>query len=359
MKKISAWTMVEVIIALSLILLLSGMCLTVYKPNVQKARIFVYAALKNLTRGNLAILQKDEDIDELPMGRAKNIANNTNTDKDAYCIALADVFALKSLPDCKVDSEVYANTKVNITFPNESTVQGLTNNWITPYPESEFKFKNIVLDIDGSKGVNKVWVDRFPLRIYNGGAFTGNIQAVDCSDDAVYKEDGTKIALDTNAKGKNPYCKQGFTSNGAEVKKAFPRDKKVISYDVFRAATDEEETTGVLIASALSPMEADCGAYGGAGFFHKKQCGDTTKGVYRILSKCATTENCDTCATTGAGAICPKKADDSGVTNNATECKAVATSLNPSDLTCFIVLHKPSGGTTFLLETLVGEFDDD
>lgn len=355
MKKTSAWTMVEIVIALSLVLLLSGMCLTVYKPNVQKSRIFVYAAVKNLTQGNLAILQKTDE-EELPTGKAKNIATGAATDQDAYCIALADVFALKTIPDCKVEGSTTNNTKVNITFPTGTTVQGLINDWKTPYSDADFSFKNIIVDIDGQAGVNKVWIDRFPLRIYNGSGFTGTIQPVDCSDDAVYKEDGTKVTL-TDATGKSPYCKQGFQSNGAEFKKAFPKDNKVLSFDVFRAATDDEETQGVLIASALSPMAADCGAYGGTGYFHYKQCGLAN---LKILTECATVDNCEKCASTGSNPICPKKAsDDTQYTNSKATCISEAQQKkNPNELPCFIVLHKPSGGTTFLLETLVGEFDD-
>jgi len=347
MKKINAWTMVELVIALTILILLSTLCITVYKPNIQKAKIVIYATIKNLTQGNIAIMEANDNtlVED-------NVVDGSNV-YDWHCLRLADVFSLENNADCKVDSEKKKNLKVNLTFPTGVTVQGLTNDWLEPFDGSEYKIKNIVVDIDGRSGVNKIGVDRFPLRLYDGSGFTGMIQVVNCkSDKDVVYNDDTKVTLGGDFR---PYCKQGFEANGNASNVVFDLDNKIISYDIYRATSSEEEATAELVASSLAPMDADCGAYGGEGFYHKKQCEDSSNKIngdyLRIRTKCATSTNCAEC-----GNICPRNKDDNSNTDESS-CTTMAASLNPEDLPCFTLLHKPSGGTTFLLETLIGQFD--
>lgn len=347
MKKINAWTMVELVIALTILILLSTICITVYKPNIQKSKIIAYATMKNLTQGNIAIMEANEN--EL-------VKDNKVDGSDIYdwhCFHLADVFSLEGNSDCKVDGEKKKNMKVNLTLPNGVTVQGLTNDWLEPFSGSDYKIKNIVIDIDGRKGVNKIGIDRFPLRLYNGSGYTGMVQVVNCKSDKdiVYNED-TKVTLGADFR---PYCKQGFDANGNASNVVFTLDNKIISYDIYRATSSDEESAAELVASSLAPMDADCGAYGGEGFYSKKECADATNKIggdyLRIRTKCATSTNCADC-----GYICPKNKDNTGNTT-ADSCAAMLVETNPDDLPCFTLLHKPSGGTTFLLETLIGQFD--
>ena len=109
----------------------------------------------------------------------------------------ADNFALKGDANCSINA---SNTDVNITLPNGMTYQGLTNEWKTPFDGSSTQFKNVVVDIDGQKGKNKLWIDRFPMRIYREGDLVGVVALVDCSDDNYYNTDtDPKVILETKS----------------------------------------------------------------------------------------------------------------------------------------------------------------
>ena len=59
-------------------------------------------------------------------------------------------------------------------FVNGVTVKGVASEWVIPFENAEYQFKNIEIDIDGNKGMNRLWVDRFPMRVFKGsGQRTG------------------------------------------------------------------------------------------------------------------------------------------------------------------------------------------
>lgn len=346
----NGWTLAELMFAIIIILIITGLLIHIFKPNTQKARIFMYAMIKNINKGNSAVMEK-----------YSSIALDDENDEDWYCVHFADMFTLKSVPKC---DKTLANKDVNLEFPNGVTIQGLANDWLVPYDGAEYSMKNIVVDIDGQKGKNKIWVDRFPLKILNGGKYTGTVRIVDCSDDSVYNTNDLKVTLTTNT-GLSPYCKQKFDATGTAVSKGISKtvksgtnidyDANLITYDVYRATSSDGASKAKLVASALSPMEADCAAYGGDGVYNREVC---AQNKIKMAYRCATATFCETCATTKNGAsICPPDPDNDDVQTTTTSCATVAGKYNADNLQCFTLLHKPNLGMNFFLDAVIGEID--
>ena len=351
MNKKSGWTLAELVIALIFIIVISVIGITIYRPDVQKSKIFIYAFLRNLGAANSAIVtNKGDVIGSLDAGLE---------DYDWYCLQLADTLSVSEF-DCEINTDEVTNAKkVNITLPNGVIIQGLTNPWKTPVCVGcDFKFKNILVDIDGQKGLNKLWSDRFPLRIYQGGGMSGQIQTINCENQQIYGTDGEIINL-TQDDGLSPYCNDGFNMEKNAVSKNFWNDKDVITYDVYRPNTDNEEGAAELVASAQSILDADCGAYGGEGFFTKKQCSYYSK---RIFAKCSTDALCATCSSTDSTNsydICPlRDPDDStlGITDTTT-CIDAANEFNPKKASCFISLHRTGIPMPIFLQGIVSQLD--
>lgn len=354
MKKKSGWTLAELVIALIFIIVISVIGISIFNPKVEKSKIFIYAFLKNLTAANSAIITNKGDV----VGNFEpDMANY-----DWYCMQLADTFTTSEF-DCEYETDDTLNAKkVNITLPNGITIQGLTNPWRKPTCTGcDYSFKNILVDIDGEKGLNKLWSDRFPLRIFQGGDKSGQIQTINCEQQRMYGSDGTITDL-TNDDGLSPYCYGGFNMEKGAVNKNFWQDGEIVTYDVYRpSSTSDEEGSAELVASALSLLDADCGAYGGdgTGFYTKKQCSYYGK---RILPQCVTDNMCAQCVSTESTNIydiCPvRDLNDSslGITN-ATTCVDAANEFNPQRASCFVVLHKPGMPMPIFLQGIVGQLD--
>ncbi len=348
MKKLNAWTLVELFMAMGVIIIISTFLSTAFKPNTQKAKLFAYATINNLITGTLSVSEKyQSDPDATP----KDLTyQNPDSDDDTFCLELADTFSLSETPNCAKTATI---SDVNLRFPNEVTVQGLTNPWKKPFVTSAYSFKNIIIDIDGEKGLNRLWIDRFPLRIYQGAKYDGTIHPVNCSDDSVYDDEGKKITLSDDI-GKSPYCKQKFDASGANVNKNFVIDDNVITYDLYKAAATGEETKATLIASSQSPAAADCLAYGGNGYYSRQQCAQMG---FKIHSQCASSGTCEECASVSPS-ICPMDFDNTAQTDQA-GCLELAekNKTGESEIRCFTLYHKPSGGMSFLVETMIGEIN--
>lgn len=343
MKKYQAWTLVEMVIAIIIITILSLVCLSNFKPNIQKTKVYIYAVMKNITSANMVIAEKyDDSLDD----------ETYEGDNDWYCIHLADTFNLTTPVKCE---KTLGKDTINMRLPNGVEIKGLTNEWLEA-PSSEYYIKNILVDIDGfDKGLGKLWVDQFPLRIYNGSIYTGQVVPTNCADDGIDETSSDYTGSDDDVSTKphsykSPYCK-GNTTNTA-------MDDTIITYDVYKAESADETSRAVLVASNLSLMEADCGAYGGSGIYKAKQCDSNA----RILPECATVQNCAICNASASDAavddgydICPIE-DSEG--NTGKDCAEIAAFDNPDDINCFTLLHKPSAGTSFLLETLLTNIDE-
>ena len=350
MNKKPAWTLAELVIALLFIITISVIGISVFNPNVQKSKIYIYAFLKNLTAANSAIITNKGDI----------IGNNAEMpDYDWYCMQLADSLTT-TYYDCEIEADDDTNAKkVNIILPNGVTIQGLTNPWKTPNCTGcDYQFKNILVDIDGEKGLNKLWSDRFPLRIYQGGDLSGQIQTINCDEQEVYQSDGTIVSL-TVDDGFSPYCYKGFNMEKGAAGGNFWQDKEIVTYDVYKQDTENEESSAKLVASAQSLLDADCGAYGGEGYFTKKQCSDYSK---RIFTLCATDDLCNKCVSTESNNsydICPYRDPDDttlGYTNETT-CIDAVNEFNVKKDSCFMVLHKPGMPLPIFLQGIVSQLD--
>ena len=337
MKKY-AWTMAELLIALTIIIILGSFCVGAFKPDTQKSRYFIYSTISNLLRANSSIMEKYGTV----MGGDNNGSGNENTFKvssnvyDWYCGQITEIFTTKSSVNCLRSAN--ATTAANVTLANGIEIYGLASKWQQPYSGSSFYYKNILVDIDGkANGVNKLGVDQFPLRIIGGpgrGA-EGLVMPVNCKADKVF----STSLVDVAAAAKNPSCP---ASNG----KDHTADKQIITYDVYKPINTDENAKAVLIASMVSPIQADCMAYGGAdGYFSVKECDDAR---IRIHASCMTQGNCATCTTN----MCPE-----GYTTPAT-CKTRATAINPNDISCVTLIHKPSGGVSAIIQSMIGDIDN-
>ena len=331
--------MIELMIAFAVVIILSGYCMSSFKPNVNKNKLFVYSALRTLTKANIAILEKNsqEGIQDL-------LDDGTT---DWYCAHVGDLLSLNGSPVCARSS---GDTVVNLKFISGVTVQGLAKEWVKPYNDSPFEFKNIVIDIDGpDSGPNKPWADRFPMRVYKGqGVAEGIIMPINCASDHVYDE---TVQVPVQASAQSPYCKTGKNYNGAVLSRDFTIDDEIITYDIYRATAIDENSKATPIAYGLSAIEADCAAYGGKGFYAQKECEDSS---IKIHTKCATSENCVGCV---QNKNCPLNA--SGTALDEAGCSAMASSDNPIDLPCLVIMHKPSGGLPFFIQAIVGDIGED
>ncbi len=328
MKK-NAWTMAEMVISITVILILTGLVVNIYKPDVQKAKFYMYATVRNIMKGNISIMDKNFSLNQ-----EDKIGNN-----DWYCAQLSDAFNLESSPNCLRAAS--ADT-VNIQFPNGVALYGVASEWKFPYEGAKFQYKNIMIDINGADGPNKVWGDRFPMRIIGGQGnksqgVEGLIMPVNCKNDRVYNP-FTNQLIAVAAAAKNTYC--GTSS------KDYTLDDQVLAYDIYRNEDKSEETTAKLIAGMQSPLAADCMAYGGnTGFYSNAEC-EAAK--IRIKKECARKDACSGCTSN----TCPE-----GSTNSET-CVVVRDANNPENIGCATILHKPTGGMSFIFQAIIGDIDE-
>ncbi|MBR1617147.1 type II secretion system protein [bacterium] len=322
MKK-QAWTLVEMVVALTIIIVVSGLCVSVLKPGVQKNKLFLYAAMRNIVMGNIAVIDKKKNID------FEDVKEIGGIEYDSYCLALSDNFTLKSSAKCNRDMDI---KETNMVLPNGTALRGIASEWFEG-ASGKYTFKDILVDIDGDSGMNTLWVDQFPLRLYSGGEKEGIIWPANC-----VKEGDEKADPD----GRSDYC--------GEIQANFALDNETITYNIYRAFSDSD-SSAKLIASKLSPMEADCGSYAGGGMYTEEQC---TKEGFTVKPACLTSKICQKCDSDDSNikAICPKV---NGITVNRDDCEDLMSSNNDKGLNCVILQHKPSSGANIILETLVGD----
>ncbi len=310
------WTMAELLVSLAVLVLLAAFCVFGQKPGMNKSELFVYFAVRSLTKANIAIMGKTFEIDDRhikyniglgydPKGITGGKFDVDGAGNDWYCSQVADVLSLSGTPNCK---RTAAATDINIKFSNGITVQGLASQWIKPTADTPYEYKNIVIDIDGpDSGPNKPWSDRFPMRVYRG------------SDEN--KMEGIIMPVNCTVSGASTYCKQGKTYTGAVVARDFSIDDQVMTYDIYKMTVSEDDTISeenkksTLVGSGFSAFEADCAAHHGKGFYSESEC--NTAGI----------------------------------------------SLNPNcsgeNVGCYTVLHRPSDGIPIFIQALVGEIDED
>ncbi len=349
--KLKAWTMAELTIAVMVIIILSAISMSVTKNNnINKARIFMYAALRNLNLGNVAITEANESV--FYPSTAATADEDTAVTDDWYCLHLVDNFTLKGSPNCKKKYSSDNDATVNFTFTNGVTFQGFASKWKNAY--SGLDYKNAVIDIDGEGGSNKVGVDRFPIRIFKGKTHQGDnangmIFPVNCDStkDTITTSDGTAISLELN-----PYCNNGFSANGANKKANLALDNEIITNDIYRVTNAEKETSAQTMVAGRSTIEADCMAHGPKGFYGAKVCSDNG---FKLSEKCAHTFVCGGC--NDSVNVCPDL-DDSGTAGSEEKCNETAGKNEEAAggaFRCFVFLGKPTSGLGMIGSVIMQE----
>lgn len=321
MKKLG-FTFIEIFTALIVIMIISGLCVSSFKSraNNQKLKLFAYASINNLMKGNISAMDNNSGSIE-----AENVDN-----KDWLCLQIVDAFALRGSANC--DVKTAGDTTVNFVMANGVSVQGLSTPWVTIADFDKFKYKDIVIDIDGvDKGVNKQYVDKIPLRIFLGSEYAGIVQPINC---------GTYDNVYNNTALTSPYCTSGKNAD-------YLSDDSIISYDVYRQI-NKDSTDASMVAAAQPALKADCMAYGDEGIYSKTAC--NTK-AFNIHHKCLTKDNCKLCATYPN--LC-KKEDGTAIASQEA-CLTEATKYNPDDLQCFTLIHRPNAALGIVLDTIVGK----
>lgn len=328
MKKNSAWTLMEMIVAIAIISILSGFMLSTINIDVSKAKLFMYASIKNLENATAIINDQFETFHD-----QANTGSN-----DWLCMKLADIFTIEDTINCTATTSGSAN--VNFVLPTGVSFQGLANAWLLPYTGALYYYKDIVVDINGTAGKpNKVWVDRFPMRIYSGSEFTGQVRVSNCAGDT-FDNEGAAVGISSSAVY-NPYCKNDSTNVRTET----AMDNKVITYDVFaieESNSEEDENNTVLVASGRSFVEAECLAYGGDYLVSTAKCASAG---YKVHDKCLSLDTCAMCGNNSA--VCSSTA----TTQEA--CETLVHSRNY--LGCYVNLHRPSSGGGFFVDMVVNE----
>lgn len=353
MKKIKAWTITELVVAMVFIAVISGFMLTIVKPQDQSSKIYTYAAIQNLTKGIITVAD-EYDKDSSPTNGYIFYQNPSDSTNNTFCLQMADAFSLKQPANCLLSASVGT---ANLVLANGIEVFGLASE--TKFKDTEIEYKDIAVDIDGKgKGINKLGIDRFPLRIFKERIIlpTNCIASKDKIYDYSAGEDKTVV-------NSSEYCKTGKEFNGSSVGKNFLLDENIITYDIFRGKTESdsgetEEVKADIIASSQSAAAAMCGAYGGKRYISVQSCATFVSGKpFKVLPKCPSEEICNSCASSSPS-ICPQKLDGSAQTNETT-CKEQVTALDNEKYSCVFLLHKPSGGMSMMIEGLIGDMDMD
>jgi len=161
-----------------------------------KNKIYIYAALRNLSMGNIAITEMPANGGYFYPNNASSHDSSATT--DWYCLYLADSFSLTANPECEKTTDTDGLGNVNLRFPNGIVFQGIASEWKLMY--DGLYYKDFIIDADGEKGSNKIGIDRYPMRVYRGNthqgiSIDGMVIPVECGKDYVYDKDDNKITL--------------------------------------------------------------------------------------------------------------------------------------------------------------------
>ena len=356
MNKKFGWTLTEVMVVMIFIIAISGFLASVFKPRTQNAKIQAYAAIRNITKGVIAVHDKyssreSDPTDDIFAGDEEPIDG-----KSKFCLEMADAFALKKTPECTQEGQSgYKIGTPNLVLANGVEVYGLAQKPTYPIgfgnkmEYSYIKYKDILIDVDGkSKGMNKLGVDRFPLRIYLEDNLILPIIPVNCNEanDKYFdwKEDQMLNIV------QSPFCKKGKEFDGAQSTQNFWNDDEIITYDTYRATiSDQKGKTTQMVGFAQSLATTICGNFGGKRFLSAQQCANLKKHLFK---ECVKEETCDICSTVSPS-ICPLKSDGTSVMSKD-ECMQTYTALNNEDNTCLFLLHKPASGLSSIVGAIVG-----
>lgn len=330
--KLKAWTLAELTIIIIIILILTKASSAIVKnTNINKARIFTYVTIRNLTMGNIAIKEKYGSI--YPASASTHDVSNS---KDWYCLNLADSFSKEGTTNC---STTLLPDDDNFILANGVSIKGLSSSWIKAY--DDLYYKNILIDINNQEGMNKIGIDKFPLRIFrgynsNGNSADGLVLPVDCQSgkDILYDKDGNLISLNHN------YC--AGSSN-------FASNNEIFSYNTFRVTNKNNPKEANIIFAGKSVIEADCLANGGNGFYNHQICQSLG---YNLHERCAHESTCFECETKGT---CPNNSTETNCNTIAQSNKLTLEDGSEQGYKCFSLIAKPIGGMGLIGGAIMGE----
>lgn len=265
-----AWTMAELTVAMIVLGVLMGLSIQVMKPHRIKVIPFAYAAVKNLT-GAAKYVLKENNSKKLPDDVvAKPVANSNKT-----CVQMAEILSLVGNYTCvKTTATKPASTKGGVGNPNFQTSNLITYSGLekdytvtqrgTATASNECAtvdvgMKDLMIDVNGDDGDNKVGIDQFPVKLLQSGEVVPGTCANITSGTAPSVCSGKPFASPTFAR--HPSC-------GANTTK-FIDDKYPFGYNVYRSrvVTDAEIASGEYkkderitetVAMEISFAKADC-----------------------------------------------------------------------------------------------------
>lgn len=214
----------------SFIILLIGLIIWtyfgLYKPKERKFKKLTIDAYLKIEKAANEIHRRDNQI------------YTKNDTVDILCETLAKRYALRGM-NCKITKK--GNIEKNFSFgKTKVTVYGMN---APAFFHDGTMVKDIIIDIDGDKGVNIIGVDRIPVRIYSSGRMGGMLSPVNCN-----VEDKKRYLMDISS-----LCSIGNSTNYMDAK--FP-----LSYNVLQVGGKKGESR--YIGKNISFLRADCTAYG-------------------------------------------------------------------------------------------------
>lgn len=242
----NGWTMAELVVAMMVLAVLMMLSLQVLKPKKIKVIPFTYAAIKNLNVGAKSVLDVNR-IEELTNDATDIPVANSNKS----CVDIAEAFSLTGSYNCVNGTNTHpAIGKGNTGSPNFQTANlitysGLEKDFVektrgdatrlNPCGTRPVGIKDIMIDIDGDEGENKVGVDQFPIKLFD----TGEVVPGTCSNIA----SSSPIAGCSAADGNKTFEKHALCGT---VTTKFINEDYPFAYTVYRIreVTPEEIASG-------------------------------------------------------------------------------------------------------------------
>lgn len=177
---VCGWTMAELVVAMLVLAILMTLSIQTIKPKKIRVLPFAYASVKNLGDAAKFVLN-DNLVKNLPDDVVDVPEANSNT----TCVQMAETLSLLGNYTCvKTAATKPANGKGNTGKPNFQTSNMISYSGLEKDFASTFRgtatnvgqcatvavgMKDIMIDIDGDDGDNKVGKDQYPLKLLQTG----------------------------------------------------------------------------------------------------------------------------------------------------------------------------------------------
>lgn len=241
------WTMAELVVVMVILAILSTLSIQVIKPKKIKVLPFAYASIKNLGEAAKYVLSENS-TNRLP----DNLIDIPEADSNKTCVGMAETLSLLGDYNC---TKTYGSRpataknpvgseagKPNFQTANLISYSGLENDFTPTHRGTatnvgkcatvEIGMKDIMIDINGDDGENKIGEDQFPLKILQSGeVIPGTCR--DISGSSTPSECAGEVFENPVFK-KHPSC-------GSNTK-AYINEKYPFAYNVYltRLVTEEE-----------------------------------------------------------------------------------------------------------------------